>query len=173
MINGIEFLKKMYPNLDDENYQPSGLDLNLGNVYEINNNHKENNFGLYLGGKKLPELVETKIDEQQKKVGHIGWTLEPNKVYLCEVDRQIRIGDNNAQFYLPRSSLLRSGVNVYTALGDTGYNGFLRFMVINHNEKPFFLEKGVRFAQLIDFEVKGASELYDGDYQEKESWLND
>ena len=78
------------------------------------------------------------------------------------------VNHNNAQFYLPRSTLLRAGVNVYTALGDLGYNGHLSFLVINHGYKPFFIQVGERFAQLVDFEVKGGSESYMGDYQEEE-----
>ena len=68
---------------------------------------------------------------------------------------------------MPRSSLLRAGVNVYTALGDLGYNGYLRFLVINHRKSPFFIQQGERFAQLVDFEVRGGSESYNGDYQEE------
>ena len=33
MINGIDYLKGMYPNRDDKDYQPSGMDLRLGNIY--------------------------------------------------------------------------------------------------------------------------------------------
>ena len=91
-----------------------------------------------------------------------------NKPYICQVKNQIKIGESNAQFYLPRSTLLRAGVNVYTALGDLGYNGHLSFLVINHGPRPFFIQEGERFAQLVDFEVRGGSESYDGDYQEKE-----
>lgn len=179
MINGIDYLKKMYPDRDEKDYQPSGMDLRLGKVYEIENvNHP---YGLYGGEKHLPIHVEKKeeilkfIDYESKindlssaeeKV-YYGWFLKPNKAYICQVQDQIKIGDHNAQFYLPRSTLLRAGINVYTALGDLGYNGHLSFLVINHSLSPFFIERGERFAQLIDFEVRGGSESYDGDYQEE------
>lgn len=166
MINGIDYLRKMYPEFDDENYQPSGLDLNLGQVYEICDEEYDY-LGLYKNHKVLPNVKKASIDMNHFEYGTTGWTLLPNRPYICEVDRQIEIGRNNAQFYLPRSSLLRAGVNVYTALGDLGYNGHLSFLVINHSFRPFFLEKGVRFAQLVDFEVGGANESYNGDYQEE------
>ena len=40
------------------------------------------------------------------------------------------------------------------------------YLIINHGARPFFIQEGERFAQLIDFEVKGGSESYNGDYQE-------
>lgn len=170
MINGIDYLKKMYPNRDDKDYQPSGLDLRLGKVYSLDYSDEIENYGLINGQKILPnhKAVKPKLIQVANDDFVAGWDLIPFVPYICEVKNQIKIGENNAQFYLPRSTLLRAGVNVYTALGDLGYNGHLSFLVINHGTKPFFIETGERFAQLVDFEVKGGSESYDGDYQEEE-----
>lgn len=167
MINGIDYLKKMYPDRDEKDYQPSGMDLRVGNVFGLI--VEENGlYGLIDGQKYLPEhkpikpsLLKIREDDYVA-----GWFLEPQIPYIFQVKGQIHIGDNNAQFYLPRSTLLRAGVNVYTALGDLGYNGHLSFLVINHGPKRFFVQTNERFAQLVDFEVQGGSESYDGDYQE-------
>lgn len=167
MINGINYLKKMYPNRDDEDYQPSGMDLRLGNVFCLKT-ERDKLYGLVGGKKYLPEHEEVplySVEVEGEKF--LGWKLFSNQPYICQVDGQIKIGEKNAQFYLPRSTLLRAGVNVYTALGDLGYNGHLSFLVINHGARPFFIQKGERFAQLIDFEVHGEGESYDGDYQEE------
>lgn len=168
MINGIDYLKKMYPDRDESDYQPSGLDLRLGNVFYLNA-EKDIVYGLIDGEKILPEHEKVKPTLLQVREDDYvaGWNFIPNQPYICQVKNQIKIGENNAQFYLPRSTLLRAGVNVYTALGDLGYNGHLSFLVINHGPRPFFIQEGERFAQLIDFEVKGGSESYDGDYQEE------
>ena len=169
MINGIDYLKKMYPNRDEKDYQPSGLDLRLGKVFYLDSGEEDALNGLIDGQKYLPEHKPMKpILLKCKKDDYVaGWFLAPQTPYICQVKGQIEIGENNAQFYLPRSSLLRAGVNVYTALGDLGYNGHLSFLVINHGDRPFFIGEGERFAQLIDFEVKGGTESYDGDYQEE------
>ena len=169
MINGIDYLKKMYPGRNEKDYQPSGLDLRLGNVFFLDG-ERDTPYGIYSGKKVLPEHVEARLT---KTNGVEGWKLLPEQAYICQVQEQIKIGEHNAQFYLPRSTLLRAGVNVYTALGDLGYNGHLSFLVINHGPRPFFIEKGERFAQLVDFEVRGGSESYDGDYQEKEIIADD
>lgn len=167
MINGIDYLKEMYPDREDEDYQPSGMDLRLGRVFMIDDS--DDFYGLADGQKYLPEHKE--IRPSLLKNGEddyiAGWFLQSGVPYICQVRGQIEIGKQNAQFYLPRSSLLRAGINVYTALGDLGYNGHLSFLVINHGNKPFFIGEGERFAQLIDFEVQGGSESYNGDYQER------
>ena len=172
MINGIDYLKKMYPNRDVKDYQPSGLDLRLGNVFYLDGERDET-YGLIDGKKILPKhkplkptLIQTGYGEKEDYV--VGWKLIPQQTYIAQVKDQIKIGESNAQFYLPRSTLLRAGVNVYTALGDLGYNGHLSFMIINHGPRSFFIQQGERFAQLVDFEVRGGSESYDGDYQEVE-----
>ena len=169
MINGIDYLKEMYPNREDKDYQPSGMDLRLGNVFYLDV-EEDGLYGLIDGEKLLPEHkpVKPSLLKVRKDDYVAGWFLEPQVPYICQVRSQIKIGNKNAQFYLPRSTLLRAGVNVYTALGDLGYNGHLSFLVINHGPQRFFIQTNERFAQLIDFEVKGGSESYDGDYQEEE-----
>ena len=168
MINGIDYLKKMYPDCNNKDYQPSGLDLRLGKVFYLDG-ERDKTYGLIDGQKYLPEHKELKpILLQHRENDYVaGWKLIPNQPYICQVENQIQIGNHNAQFYLPRSTLLRAGVNVYTALGDLGYRGRLSFLVINHGPRPFFIQTGERFAQLVDFEVRGGSKSYNGDYQEE------
>lgn len=168
MINGIDYLKRMYPDRDEKDYQPSGLDLRLGNLFYLDG-ERDVKYGLINGKKILPDHVPVKPLLMQCAANDYvaGWNLIPDQPYIAQVKGQIEIGDSNAQFYLPRSTLLRAGVNVYTALGDLGYNGHLSFLIINHGPRPFFIQEGERFAQLIDFEVRGGSESYDGDYQEE------
>lgn len=165
MINGIDYLRKKYPGRDKKDYQPSGLDLRVGKVYKIN--QAGNVSGIVNGEKYIPPYREIELKDYPEYGFSDVWRIDWDDPYIFEVENQIQIGNHNAQFYLPRSTLLRCGVNVYTALGDLGYNGHLSFLVINHRENPFFISKGERFAQLVDFEVRGGSESYDGDYQEE------
>ena len=161
MINGIEYLKEKYPDFDEECYQPDGIDLKLGNVFTLEF-EKDKVYGISEKQKWLPNHV---VKEPNLYRQGLGWMLDPHTSYILQVDRAIHISPKSAQFYLPRSSLLRMGLNVVTALGDSDFNGFLSFLCINETDNPLYLEKGVRFAQLIDFEVTGAG-LYKGDYQE-------
>jgi len=177
MINGNEILKKKYPDFDDESRTPNGIDLRLGKVYVLDDAIEPypNNFSSYgLYKEDLFDGTPEKDLPKQKEIRpkfmdcyHIeGWSLIPNKVYILEVEDTIKIDNDSIQLYKPRSTLLRAGLSLSTAVGDAGFNGKLSFMCINHGHLPFFLEKGVRFVQLIDFELNGNSITYDGDYQE-------
>ena len=165
MINGYEVLKDKYLDFDDEQRQPNGIDLRLGNVYSFKNNHRV--YGITNSGKNIPPHV--KIDPEDIPVhgGFIqGWALQPHKPYILEVENQIKIDDDCAQMYYPRSTLLRCACTLHTAVGDAGYTGKLAFLFINHSDNLFIMEKGVRFAQLVDHQVLNAGIQYDGDYQD-------
>ena len=168
MINGEEYLRKQYEylDLDDTQFQPNGLDLTVGKVFTPE--HIENTmYGLYKDAKLKPELrevnhVSTLVNGGICKV----FCLAPHSVYIVETEEKIKIGDNNVQLYFPRSTLLRSCIDVRSCVGDAGFNGHLSFLVENKSDAPFYLEKGVRFAQLLDFQADGVMKKYDGDYQE-------
>lgn len=158
MIIGEKELRKMYPELDDDQYQPNSIDLKLGKVYRIMN-FDDGTYGLYNGEKHIPNKVEICYPYKNRYI------LYPNKPYWLEIEPKIEIPEDIAQFYLPRSSLLRMGVTLHTALGDSGFNGHLMFLAINHMPYDIRLDKGERIATAINFEVDSAG-LYDGDYNE-------
>lgn len=165
MIIGEKKLRELYPNLDENQYQPAGIDLKLGKIMTLANSEV---YGLVNGKKFLPEQKELeedviKLNDTQLEVGYL---LQPHVPYIAVVDEPITIPKEYAQVYKPRSSCLRSAVTVSTAVGDPGFNGHLSFLVINHLDTPFFIKKGERFAQMVTYEVKGVVSEYDGDYNE-------
>lgn len=168
MIIGEEILRKMYPDLDEEQYQPAGIDLTLGQLKAFDDS--EEVYGICNNVKQLPKYKNVpesavSIDEQNEKLD-IGWLLEPHVPYIGVTKEMIQIDSNMAQIYLPRSSLLRGGVLVETALGDPGFHGHLSFLMLNQLHKPFFISKNERFAQMINLKVDGVITDYDGDYNE-------
>lgn len=172
MINGINYLKEKYPNRSEKDYQPAGLDLRIGKLYCWDVTEVVDGqipfVGIVGGEKVLPKLREVEpvlfnsVDKEPSEV----FILEPHIPYIAEVQGQIKIDKNAAQFYKPRSTLLRSFVTVDTAVGDPGYNGHLQFLIINHGFTQYYLEVGERFVQLVDMRVDGNNTSYDGDYQE-------
>ena len=167
MINGYDILKEKYPDFDEDSRTPNGLDLRLGKVFKLAEDL--DTYGIYDDQKNIPRHIEIKEKPLWTGIkdleGKVGWILEPGCSYILEVDREIKISENSMQLYRPRSSLLRSAISLHTAVGDAGYNGKLAFLCVNNSNKPFRMEKGVRFAQMIDFEIQGSSIQYDGDYQ--------
>jgi len=57
-------------------------------------------------------------------------------------------GDIMALAY-PRSSLLRCGVTLHTAVWDPGYSGRAEALLVVHNAHGFRLGRGARIAQLV------------------------
>lgn len=166
MIVKEEELRKLYPGLDENQYQPGGIDLKLGNIKNFKN--KETVYGIVDGTKQLPEQAD--IEESAVKMGatrlEVGFMLEPYTPYIAVVQDKIKIPLDILQLYFPRSSLLRAGVDVRTAVGDPGFHGHLSFLIVNHNDTPFFIKKGERFAQMVCMRLDGDTNGYDGDYNE-------
>ena len=66
----------------------------------------------------------------------------------------------------PRSSLLRSGVAMHTAVWDAGYSGRGASLMVVYNPAGFRMEANARIAQLVFHTLTGAtSEGYAGAYQ--------
>jgi len=65
----------------------------------------------------------------------------------------------------PRSSLLRCGVTVGTAVWDAGYEGRSQSLLVVYNPRGFRLQKNARVAQLIFMRLSGKTEGYKGAYQ--------
>jgi len=65
----------------------------------------------------------------------------------------------------PRSSLLRCGVNVGTAVWDAGYEGRSQSLLVVHNPQGFRVQKNARITQLVFMELTGESAGYNGVYQ--------
>lgn len=166
MINGEGNLRRNYPNLDENQYQPAGIDLTLDKVMSIKHN-SGTIYGLLKDAKVLPEQVE--LSTSKIMVGGMlkdVFRLEPHTAYIGVTGEKIKINKCSGQIYFPRSSLLRAGIDVRTAFGDPGFNGHLSFLLINHTDEIFVIEKGARFAQLIDAYVSERKSEYNGDYNE-------
>jgi len=64
-----------------------------------------------------------------------------------------------------RSSLLRCGVTVGTAVWDAGYEGRSQSLLVVHNPLGFRLQKNARIIQLVFFQLSQETERYKGKYQ--------
>ena len=167
MINGEGNLRKIYPNLNEKQYQPAGIDLTLDKIYVLNHNDGTT-YGLLKNAKVLPKQEE--LETSNVQVGGMlktVYTLKGHIPYIATTKEKIKINENSGQFYLPRSSLLRAGVDVRTAFGDPGFNGHLSFLLFNWTTFSFVIEKGTRFVQLVDMNVVAPLNEYDGDYNEE------
>jgi dUTP pyrophosphatase len=65
----------------------------------------------------------------------------------------------------PRSSLLRCGVTVGTAVWDAGYEGRSQSLLVVYNKLGFRVQQNARVTQLVFLTLTGESEGYNGIYQ--------
>jgi dUTP pyrophosphatase len=89
----------------------------------------------------------------------------PSGSYLITYNEIVHLPKNIMALGRPRSSLLRCGVSVGTAVWDAGYSGRSQSLLIVHNPLGFRLQKNARVTQLIFLELTGGTEGYHGVYQ--------
>jgi dUTP pyrophosphatase len=86
-------------------------------------------------------------------------------VYMITYNEVVHLPKDIMAFGRPRSSLLRCGVNVGTAVWDAGYEGRSQSLLVVYNPLGFRIQKNARVAQLVFLEMTGESEGYKGIYQ--------
>ncbi|MBC7091709.1 MAG: deoxyuridine 5'-triphosphate nucleotidohydrolase [Nitrososphaeria archaeon] len=141
-------------NISREQVQVNGVDLTVERIFRLNG------VGIILcNDVRLPEYVEVKCDN--------GKFFLEKGVYVVQVKERISIPLDTVGICLPRSSLVRMGVQVGSALWDSGYVGYSKILLNVGN--PIIIEKGARFAQLVLIRCeKKANEGYRGRYQNEQ-----
>lgn len=85
--------------------------------------------------------------------------------YLVTFNEVIRLPKNIMALARPRSSLLRCGVTIGTAVWDSGYSGRSQSLLVVHNPHGFRLQKDARILQMVFFTLSEETEGYKGAYQ--------
>jgi dUTP pyrophosphatase len=89
-------------------------------------------------------------------------------VYLVNLNELVSIPIDKIGFAIPRSSLLRMGVSLGTAVWDPGYVGHGQVLLQVLNSFGLVLKKDARILQLVFADLESeAVQLYDGIYQGK------
>lgn len=135
--------------------QPNGIDVTVRDIavpgsagtIAIENVHR-----------RLPNLSGLEFDSQ----GYIDLSPGP---YLITLNEIVNLPTNVMALARPRSSLLRCGVTIETAVWDAGYSGRSQALLVVHNESGFRLQKDSRVLQLVFFRLTGKTEAYHGKYQ--------
>ena len=85
--------------------------------------------------------------------------------YIITYNEIVHLPRNVMALGRPRSSLLRCGVNIGTAVWDAGYEGRSQSLLVVYNPRGFCVQRNARIIQLVFFELTGESEGYGGIYQ--------
>ncbi len=136
--------------------QPNGIELTLQRV-EIH--ETSGSIAFDNSERKLP--ITKAIDFDDK-----GWIHLPKGSYKIIFNEIVNIPKNIAAIAKPRSSLLRCGATIETAVWDAGYSGRSESLLVVYNEKGFKVKKNARVLQLLFFRLgKEVQEGYSGMYQ--------
>ena len=140
----------------DAQAQPNGFDVTVGEVQE------------YTSPGKL-----TEADRSLSSTRTLQWNtsgdleLEPGP-YLAVLNERISLPLHIMALMQPRSSLLRSGVTLYTAVWDAGYRGRSQVMLTVLNPQGFRLGRNARIGQLVFFNLdRQLIHGYRGQYQDE------
>ena len=109
--------------------------------------------------RKLPDTESLDFDPS-------GWIDLPSGAYLVTFNEVVSIPGDVAALARARSTLLRCGASLQTALWDPGYRGRSQSLLVVHNPTGLRLKKNARLMQLVFMRLeKEAEKLYEGRYQ--------
>lgn len=161
MLNSTELLPFVNAGIvDDKQIQQVSIDLRVDSISMI----EDGNF-IGVNGNKLVSSTD-KYDSLLTSEPSKGqrYQLLPG-FYRVDFEESIIVPSNKAFQVIHRSSLLRSGTLITSAIYDPGFKGKLgAFMIVNH---PITIEKGARIACLYGFDCRELETalLYNGQYQ--------
>ena len=136
--------------------QPNGIDLRIDRVQRLTSP------GL-LGA--APNLREPAAREDVQPDADGWWDLHPGG-YVIGYAETVNLPVDLMAFARPRSTLLRSGVAIHTAVWDAGYSGRGEGLMSVLNPKGYRLQRGAAVLQLVFLRLgKATTEGYRGKYQ--------
>ncbi|MDN5309154.1 MAG: dUTP pyrophosphatase [Methanolobus sp.] len=109
--------------------------------------------------RQVPQSENLEFDSE-------GWILLAPGTYKVTFNEIVNIPLDLAAIARPRSSLLRCGVTVESAVWDSGYRGRSESMLVVYNPHGFRVRKNARLLQLVFYSLQGKVEQgYNGRYQ--------
>ena len=149
------FVAKHVDPTADEQVQPNGVDLTVEAIFEPIEPGR-----IGRNGKEVAARRERPVEELDDEPPGTYY-LEPG-AYVARYGETIEIPDGHVGFVYPRSSLLRNGCTLDTAVWDAGYRGRGEGLLEVHHDVA--IERGARIAQLVFSEAEHES-TYNGTYQ--------
>jgi deoxycytidine triphosphate deaminase len=149
--------------LDSECVQPNAVDLRVRHIEDID---PYGTFVLLDKSKEHCKAYEMFTEEMTAPNGETVevWRL-PRGYYRVELDHRIEVGEHECGWVVPRSTLIRNGVMIHTALYDSGYKGgMVCGMQVTCGE--FVLERNARIGQYICAPAECVI-MYNGSYGDK------
>ncbi len=140
----------------DKQVGHNGIDLSLRNVYGF----------ISSGSLGITEEDRVLADCSIIKPNDDGWYNLEKGCYKIDFNEIINIPKNVIALTFPRSSLIRSGVTIESAVWDSGYYGRGEALMIIHNTHGFKVRKNTPILQMIFLTCSEEAIIgYSGKYQ--------
>ena len=143
-----------YINLEEQ-VQPNGFDLTVREVALLQSSGK---IAVENSQRLMSDLAPLVFDG-------LGFIDLMAGAYIITYNEIVHLPKNITALATPRSSLLRCGVTVNTAVWDAGYSGRSQSLMIVYNPQGLRLQRNARIVQLIFLELTQETEGYHGAYQ--------
>lgn len=137
--------------------QPNGIDLTVEAVWRFTD---AGALGGADPGRRLPGRVPV-------EPSGTGWYHLLPGPYLITLHEAIHLPTHLMALAFPRSTLLRCGANLHTAVVDAGYYGQPEALLVVANPAGFELAVESAICQLVFFSLSEPVEGYRGAYQER------
>ena len=135
--------------------QPNGFDLTVRDIARL---QTAGTIAISNAQRVVSGLTPLKYDAQ-------GFIDLPPGPYSITYNEIVHLPNNVMALARPRSSLLRCGVTVGTAVWDASYSGRSQSLLVVHNPAGFLLQKNARVTQLVFLLLTDETEGYQGIYQ--------
>ncbi len=140
---------------EQEHVQPNGIDLSLDAVWR------------FTSAGALGRTERVLSDRETMAFDADGWVALPQGTYGTRYTERVEMPPDCGGLCFPRSSLLRMGLHVPTAVWDAGYHGNGEGLLIVGNPNGVRLQRGARIAQLVLFRLTSpVLATYSGRYHE-------
>lgn len=139
----------------DEQLQPNGFDLTLGSIALL---QSPGQIAVKNSQRQVSDLSPLMFDR-------LGFISLPAGAYSITYNEIVHLPRNIMALATPRSSLLRCGVTVNTAVWDAGYEGRSESLLVVYHPHGFRLQRNARILQLVFFKLTEETEGYQGTYQ--------
>lgn len=158
--------------LEEEQIQPNGVDLTIDRILKL-----KNPAVLTDGAYDKPHRViadQTDIEEVAEEVNRVGMSAHDmfegdtayrldHGMYVVVYNEEIKeIPEGHIGLVWPRSRLMRSGLQLTTALWDTGYSGRGEGGLIVHQKS--YVDPNMRIGQMTFVRAQNISQ-YEGEHQ--------
>jgi len=155
MSEGTPPLLEGYLSLEAQ-LQPNGFDMTVRDVARLTSP----------GAVGAEDVNRVLSDTEPMEFMPDGWLQLGPGPYLVTFNEIVNLPLDVMALGRPRSSLLRSGVSIHTAVWDAGYHGRSQALLVIYHPDGYQVQRNSRLMQLVFFHMEtAASRGYQGRFQ--------